>query len=360
MMISLSKQEDPSTIESSAPTSSTVSIISSSNESNPLTNETSSSSTGSAIFFSFTSDLSTLAPPPSTAEITWQSRFLQFEPSQPRNGVIQALAQVYESLRECLPSETDHVAPLYLPDPEAVESSPKGTRGIRKTMRAMESPKVSRLSKLLQRLGFPRSPNPYNVFLKNTNLDFNLPNLCSTNRLPKVDSFHFWNCTFNTSDPFLLALYASTLLIKSKHGGEWVHGVQFAFGAKGRTIKVVISYGSSRLMPDSSNMAYGLILYLGQDLPYDLLLSDVSFLVFLPSKTNIPPQQLYVQFKRSLDSIIGHPWPKLKHLFLKGVSIDDFEDMSNFIQSFGLEVDDLQNLICLEPMIAFEWPRIGS
>ena len=62
-------------------------------------------------------------------------------------------------------------------------------------------------------------------------------------------------------------------------------------------------------------------------MPDDLLLDNISFLVFLPSKVD-PSKSLSSQSKPNIDSIKSRQWPNyLKYLFLKDISIDDVDGL---------------------------------
>ena len=95
------------------------------------------------------------------------------------------------------------------------------------------------------------------------------------------------------------------------------------------------------LFPQSSlpDLFHGLIVTLGQNLPNDFTFNDVSFLVFLPSETNFSNEQLFSQFRGSLKSIHSHRYPKLKYLFLKGVSIANMKELLDLTRQLRLKVN---------------------
>ena len=90
-------------------------------------------------------------------------------------------------------------------------------------------------------------------------------------------------------------------------------------------------------MPNSPELLHGLILSLGQDLPSDLSLDIISFLVFLPLKVDLG-KSVPLQFRKSLKSIQSRQCPEQKYLFLKDISPNDIEIMTNSIQKSRLIV----------------------
>jgi hypothetical protein len=143
-----------------------------------------------------------------------------------------------------------------------------------------------------------------------------------------------------TDDPIWSIFCNSKKLIDFMHIGK-VQKLQFAIPFNGHTTRIVYSMDDSFLMPNSSDMVHGLILPMGQDLPIDLLLDNISFLVFLSLETDLS-KPMPPQFKQSLSSIKSRQWSKkLGYLFLKNVDADNMGEMNDLIQSLGLEVHNL-------------------
>jgi hypothetical protein len=128
--------------------------------------------------------------------------------------------------------------------------------------------------------------------------------------------------------------------VRPKFAKKFHGGSQFAIPVNGHTTQIVINDFGDLLTPNPLDLVQGLILMLGQELPTDLSLDNISFLVFLPSKANLSGRQFYPQFNQSLESIRNR-CPMLNHLFLKGVSRDDVDGMPSLIRKLGLAIDDL-------------------
>jgi hypothetical protein len=164
---------------------------------------------------------------------------------------------------------------------------------------------------------------------------------------PKWDSLYLSNCTAKESSPFLFALYISSRRIISKHGNEGTRGVQFTFIVKGDTKKIVFDRSQHRFpsKPGPRDLVHGLILYLEQDnLPLDLSLDNVSFILFLSAKKCFPFQQLHVRSEPSLDPIEGRPLPNLKRLFLKDVFVREVRERFASVLKLRLDIHTLQNI----------------
>lgn len=129
-------------------------------------------------------------------------------------------------------------------------------------------------------------------------------------------------------------------LIMSK-STKGTRGFQFAIRSSGHTTQLVYSDNLSFLMPYSSELDYGLILPSGQELPIDLSLTNISFLVILPSEVGVSELQSSPQSKQTLVSISDRCFPNLKYLLLKDVLIANAEEMSTFIQRSKVEVYNL-------------------
>jgi hypothetical protein len=181
-------------------------------------------------------------------------------------------------------------------------------------------------------------PKLTHLLLEDINFDGNIEDYVPFSRL-KLDLIYIWGCTFKTDNLIWLALIRSVKLVDSMHGGR-IKGFQFSIPINEHITQIVHNTGSSFVMPNVSDLVYGLILHLGQNLSYDLLSNNISFLVFLPSSVNLSGQHLYSQFKQSLESIKSR-CPKLKHLFLQDVSIDGVEGMPSLIRQLELEVSTL-------------------
>jgi hypothetical protein len=188
--------------------------------------------------------------------------------------------------------------------------------------------------------------------LMGENFDSDVPDPFS-NPASYKDLTYLRNCTAKESAHSFYALYrASSILIAPKYEGNQVFGVNFTFKIDGRIKRIVFDQNpayryvkSDRdyddyppLVRTSPLVVSGVILYLGEvNIPGDLLLDDIFFLFFLPSKENLSSQQLYSQSKQSLESIKSR-CPRLKHVFLKDISIDDKKEMASLVPQLGLEV----------------------
>jgi hypothetical protein len=180
-----------------------------------------------------------------------------------------------------------------------------------------------------------RYPTLKHLLLIGINLDDNIENFISISQR-ELDLSYLWNCRFMTNDPIWSALRCSIDRIDSKHAGK-VHGYQLAIRVNGHTTRIVYNTNIFFSIPNSSALVHGLILLLGQDLPNDLLLRGISFLVFLSLEAD-PSQSLFSGFERCLKSIRNRQYPKFGFLFLKNISLDDAEKMVSFIQQSDLEV----------------------
>jgi hypothetical protein len=194
----------------------------------------------------------------------------------------------------------------------------------------------------IRRIISRRYPNLKHLLLVNMDFDSNIEGFLPISRL-NLDLIYLWHCAFQTSDPLWSVLCRSAEKINLMHMKP-ADCFKFTIRANGHTTQIVYNENLSSLMPYSSDLVHGLIFFSGQDLPNDLLLDDVSFMVFLSSAPDPSNQQPCIQSKQCLDPIKSRQCPKLKYLFLKKEPIDDIEEMLSFVQQFNLEVHILWSL----------------
>jgi hypothetical protein len=185
-------------------------------------------------------------------------------------------------------------------------------------------------------------PNLKYLLLKCIDLDENIEEFISISRL-KLDLIYFWNCDFNTKDLIWSALILSMDLVNSLHT-EKARSLQFSIPINGHITQIVYNSGSSFLIPNSPDLVHGLIYSLGQHLPDDLLLDNISFLTLLPSNAEIK-KPLPSQSKRSLKSMLSLPYPNLKCLLLVGINFDD--KIEDYITISKLDLDIIYLWHCL-------------
>lgn len=157
----------------------------------------------------------------------------------------------------------------------------------------------------------------------------------------KLDLVYLWMCRFKTSDPIWSILCDSIDQINLIRA-EKVHTFRFVIRSNGHTIQAVINEDSPFLMPNSRELVHSLIFPLGQDLPDDLSLDNISFLVLFSLKTDLS-NSVSPLFKKGLESIMSRRRPEQKYLFLKDIPAKDIEEMTGFIRELELEVHVIEN-----------------
>jgi hypothetical protein len=163
-------------------------------------------------------------------------------------------------------------------------------------------------------------PNLKYLLLKDINIDDNIGDFIPISQ-SKLDLIYLWNCAFKTSDPIWSALVRSMRLTDSMHTGK-THSFRCAIPFNGHTIQIIISRSQDWLMPNSSDLIHELIISVGQNLPSDLSLDDISIITLLPSE-NVYIDSLSSQSKQNLKSIICQKCPKLRYLLLMEIAFNN-------------------------------------
>ena len=146
----------------------------------------------------------------------------------------------------------------------------------------------------------------------------------------KLDWIYLWDCYYKTLDPLLYVLLNSMKLLKSLPGGE-SQKFQFTIRTSGHTTQIVCLDGSLSSMPISSYLIHGLILPLGQELPNDLSLDDVSFIAFFSSEKYF--KMPFSSPEKTLKSIMNRRYPDLKYLLFYDTQFDgNIEDYISISQ----------------------------
>jgi hypothetical protein len=173
------------------------------------------------------------------------------------------------------------------------------------------------------------------LLLKDTNFKGDIESFISVSQL-KLDLIYLWNSDFQAKDPIWSALIRSMKVVNWMHIGKG-QNCNFAIPINGHTTQIVFNVDSSFLMSNSSELVHGLILALGQDLPGDLSLDNVSQLTLFPSKTHLSYGQLSSQNKKSLKAMMNRLHPNLKHLLLIHIDFDD--NLEEYIPIPQLKLD---------------------
>ena len=196
----------------------------------------------------------------------------------------------------------------------------------------------SQSKQVLKSMASRHPPTLKCLLLIGINFDEDIEGVVPISQL-KLDLICLHGCGFKTSDSIWSALGDSMNLVNFMHK-EKMHNFRFDILIDGHITRVVNHIIPPPFMSNSPDLNHGLILPLGQALVNDLVLDNISFLVFIPSEAD-SKESFSSQSKQNLESITSRPWPNLKYLFLKGVSIDGMEEISNFVQKFKLERHDL-------------------
>jgi hypothetical protein len=154
--------------------------------------------------------------------------------------------------------------------------------------------------------------------------------------LLNLDLIYLWNCHFKADDFIWSGLIVSMSLHRLPSGKKY-RSFQFTIRTHGHTTRIVCHNGPSPLMPNSLDLVYGLILPLGQDLPEELSLDNISFITLLPSRAD-PSKSSSSQCKQNMKSLMSTRCPDLRNLLLKGVSIDEVEKEFGSIQQLKLTI----------------------
>ena len=180
------------------------------------------------------------------------------------------------------------------------------------------------LKSLMNRL----PPKLRRLLLIHTDFDGNIEDYVSISQ-PRCDLIYISNCSFATNDPIWSIFTRSVELVGSLHPGK-VMGFQFDIPVNGHTTQIVFNANLSFSMLNSSDLGYGLIFFLEQELSNNILFDNISFLA-LSSKmdlSEIPSPQ----YKQNLKFIMNRSHPKLTHLLLKNINfngnIEDFISIS--------------------------------
>lgn len=219
----------------------------------------------------------------------------------------------------------------------------------------LKSPLSSEHEEIIKSMVNHEHPKLKRLSLVNINSDKCIEDYIPLSRL-KLDYIHIGNCIYKTNDPIWSAVDLSIKLFDSAHM-EKAQCFQFAVPINGHTSHIVLNKCVPTLISNSSALLSGLVLSLGQNFPSDVLLDNISFLVFLPSKIyhsetlssqskHLPSEAdssetLSSQSKQSLKSIKNSLCPKLRYLLLKGVSLNDVEENLGSIGQLGLEISNL-------------------
>ncbi len=152
----------------------------------------------------------------------------------------------------------------------------------------------------------------------------------------KLDLIYIQNCAFEAKNYIWSLLANSVKLAGSTHKGE-AHDFHFAISIDGHTTQILFNNEASFVMPNSPDLNHGLILFLGQNVPSDLPLNDISFIALLPSKMDHllkrSREVLSSQSKENLKSVMSCRYPKLRRLLLECMHFDDhIEDYIPFSQ----------------------------
>jgi hypothetical protein len=152
------------------------------------------------------------------------------------------------------------------------------------------------------------------------NFENNIEDHISISQL-KLDWMYIGTCHFKSSDLIWSTVCESIKLINSMHS-EKVHSFLFDILINGHTTRVLNDITPSVLMPDSPDLNHGLILSMGQDLPNDLSLNNISLLALLPPETTRSNRQLSPQSKKTPSFLTKCPYPNLKYLLLVNINFD--------------------------------------
>jgi hypothetical protein len=175
-------------------------------------------------------------------------------------------------------------------------------------------------------------PNLKYLLLDTIMFDNNIGNFILQQKLAFI---HVRNCLHTTAIPVWSTLHSFTGYIMNR---EPVDSFELTIRTSGHTTQAIYDQsGTSLEQPAAySNIVYGLIITLPDDLSDNLLLNDTSLLVIISSKTN-PGMPLSPQSRRSLESIVSRPYPNLKYLLFTGINVDG--NIENLIPISRLKLD---------------------
>ena len=97
------------------------------------------------------------------------------------------------------------------------------------------------------------------------------------------------------------------------HKGR-IWSFKFPILLDGHVTQIPANNGPSFLLPGSSNLIHGLILFSEQNPSKDLILDNISFLAFPPSKWKLV-ELTSLQDKQNLKLMMKCPFPKLKYIY---------------------------------------------
>ena len=194
-------------------------------------------------------------------------------------------------------------------------------------------------------------PNLKHLLLKDLNSNDDITNYIPLLEM-KLDLIYLWNCRIKTDNPFWFFLLSSASIVSSIHPGKKVQSFRFAVPIKGHITQIVNHRTPSFLNPSSYNIGHGLILFLGQEIPSDILSDSISFLALLPSKRR-SMKTLSPKLMQSLKPLITHQSQNLKYLLLKDMAVDDKVD--DFISISQLKLDLIYIWNCYPRMINIIW-----
>ena len=193
------------------------------------------------------------------------------------------------------------------------------------SMKLLSSQCKQILKSMIKRL----SPSLKHLLLAGIDLDGYIENYIPIPQL-KLDWIYLWDCYYVTIDPLLYVLLDSMKLLNSLPGGE-SQKFQFTFRTNGHTTQIVCLNDPLFLMPNSSYLIHGLILPLGQELPNDLSLDNVSFIAFFSSETY--SNMTFSSPEETLKSIMNRRYPHLKYLLFYDTQFDgNIEDYISISQ----------------------------
>ena len=183
------------------------------------------------------------------------------------------------------------------------------------------------------------SPNLKYLLLKNVDFDDDIEDFVPLSQL-KLDLIYIYNCSFKTRNPTWLALGNSMNLVNSIHAGK-VLNFQFAIPMNGCTTQIVISCDQSFPMPNSPDLGHGLIFSLGENLPSDLSLDNISFLTFFSSAIDVI-EHLSPQAEQILRFIMNRQYLNLNCLLL--INVD-----------FNGNIEDSVSISQMRPDLIYLW-----
>ena len=167
-------------------------------------------------------------------------------------------------------------------------------------------------------------PKLKHLLLMHMDIDDNIEDYISISH-SNLDLIYMWNCVYRMKDLIWSTMFDSMGLVELMQT-EKAKGFQFLIPINGHTTQILFNEGSSFLMPNSPDLAHGLVATLSDTSANDLQLDKISFLVLLSSGVS-PTDPLSPQSKQNLKSIMDRQYPNLKLLLLIGINFDgDIED----------------------------------